>query len=69
MNANMIGDPALGNRDDCATDDRHDQDAGTVPSKGTEFGHPQREDAWEHDRVEEAHQQNAPHGRMPVAEH
>ena len=69
MDADVVGDKPLGNRDEGAADNGHDQDAGAVAGQRSELRHPQREDAGEHDGVEEPDQDDAPHGQLARAEH
>src|SRR5450631_1450833 len=45
-----------------AAHDSHDHYAGAISGKRAKFSDAQREDARKHDGVEEAHQQNGPHG-------
>src|SRR4026208_298094 len=59
LNANLVGDRSLNQRQDCTADDRHIQKAGSAGREGPEFGHAKAEYAREHDRVEESDRENA----------
>src|SRR5713101_2927180 len=48
--------------------DRHVQDAGSVSGERSEFRDPQSENTREHNRVEQAHRQDGPHGHTPVGQ-
>src|SRR5215471_2723664 len=61
MNTNVIGDPTLSNRDNCATDDSHDHYARPISGKGTELCDAKGKDAGKHNRVEEADENDAVH--------
>src|SRR4029077_5567785 len=69
MNADVIGDPSLGNGNDRSSNNRHDHDAGPIAGQGPEFRHAQRKDAGEHDGVEESDQNDAVHREVPGSEH
>src|SRR5579871_4209647 len=69
MDANAIGHRALRQRYERASHNRHNEDAGTVAGQRTELRHAQRENAGEHDGVEESDQDDAPHGNVASAQH
>ena len=69
MDADMVGNPSLRNGDNGAAYNRHNHDSGPVTSERPEFRHPQGKNAGEHNRVEEADQEDAPHGHVAVTEH
>jgi len=69
VDADVVGDPALGYGKDGSADDGHDHDTGTVSGEGSEFGDAQGEDAGEHNRVEEADEDDAVHGDVAAGEH
>lgn len=69
MNADLIGDPALSNRDNCTADDRHDHYARSISREGTEFCDAKRKNAGEHDRIEETDEDDAVHRKVPIRQH
>ncbi len=69
MNADPVGNRTLHQRNNRSAHDRHDHDSRAVSGEGAEFRDAQSEDAGEHDGVEEAHQDDAPHGEVAGTEH
>ena len=69
MDANVVGDPSLGDGNDGATDNRHDHDTGTVSGERSEFCNTQGEDAGKHNRVEQADEDDAVHSEMARSQH
>ena len=64
MNADVIGDPTLRNRNQRAAHDGHDHHPRSISCKRTKFCDAERKDAGKHDGVEEADQDDAVHGGM-----
>ena len=69
VNADVIGDPTLRYGNNGSTYNGHDQQPGTVSSKGSESGDTEGEDAGEHNRVKKSDENDGPHGNMPGGRH
>ena len=69
VNADAVGEDALQLGDDGSAYDGGDQQAGGFAGERAHFGDAQREDAGEHDGVEEADEQDAPDGDVAEGEH
>src|SRR5580700_1750985 len=69
VQADTIGEHAHCERNDGSAHDRHDEPSGAVAGERAEFGDAQRENAREHDRVEEPDQDDGPHGEVTGARH
>ena len=69
LESDTVGEDSNGERNRGTANDRHDEQAGTVARERAEFRDAQSEDAGEHYRVEQADQDDAPHGKMAVTQH
>src|SRR6476646_1053000 len=69
VNANMIGDFSLESGNDRAAHDGRNQQAGTFAGERSQAFNGQGEDAGEHYGVEQADQEQGPHGNVAQGEH
>src|ERR1700683_495521 len=69
VNTDTIGNRTLRYRNNCPANDGHDHDSGTVPRERSKFGHSQREDAGEHDRIKQTDKDDAVHGKVSCTQH
>ena len=69
VNSDLIGNRTLHQRNQRTSNNSHDHDSGAVAGERAKLSHAQGEDAGEHDGVEEADQDDAPHGEVSCGEH
>src|ERR1700691_3842229 len=69
MNPEAIRDCPLHERNNRPAYDRHNHDSRSIASQRSQFGYAESENAGEHNRVEEADENNAPHGEVAGADH
>src|SRR5262245_42403867 len=69
LDADAVGDNSLNDWQNGTADDGHVEKAGVTFRQAAERGDAETEDGREHDRVEQADGENAPHGHWPAGEH
>jgi hypothetical protein len=55
VNSDVVGNPALCHGNDGTANDGHDEKAGSIASEWPEFCYAERENAGEHNGIEETH--------------
>ena len=69
VDADVIGDEALQQRDERGAQDSHDQQAGAEVGQRSQLGQAESKNIGPHDGVEEADQDDAPHGDVAEGQH
>ena len=69
VDADVIGDEALQQRDERGAQDSHDQQAGAEIGERAQLGEAESKNIGPHDGVEEADQNDAPHGDVAKGQH
>ena len=69
MDADAVGKRSLRQWNNCTTYDGCNQKSGSLAGKRSQLCNTQRKDSGKHNGVEEADEQDAPHGKVPEGQH